>query len=168
VLAHHADALLPRPGPTVRPGRAARALHALLLVAAAAGIAWRAAALLPPDAATSRRAFPVAAVRWLADHGVHGRLLNHFDWGGYLIGHLPGVPVAIDGRTQVYGEETLREYRDMVALQPDWRVFLERADPDVILWPRDAAFTRVVELMPAWRRVYRDDVAVIFVRRRGR
>jgi hypothetical protein len=165
VLAGHADALLPFAPAAPAASRREGLLHAGLLAALAAAIVWRAAVLFAPGAAVSRDAFPVAAVDFLRHEGLHGRLLNHFDWGGYLIGNLPGVPVAIDGRTQVYGEETLRQYRDMVWLRPGWRGFLERTDPEVVLWPRRAAFTRILEMLPEWRRVYRDEVATVFVRR---
>ena len=91
--------------------------------------------------------------------------MNDFNWGGYLIGHLyPRYQVAMDGRTQVYGEETLRQYRAMTFLEPDWRAFLARCDPDLILWPKDDAFARALELLPEWRQVYMDPIAVIFVR----
>jgi hypothetical protein len=167
ILARHADALLPPPSARPRPGAAVLALHALLLVAAGGALGARLAPLRAPDAAVDRHRLPVDAVRWLAARRPLGRLMNHFDWGGYLIGTLyPRYQVSMDGRTNVYGEETLAEYARMTALAPGWRAFLDRWRPDVILWPRQTAFAEVLALLPDWRRVYADDVAVIFVRRR--
>src|SRR5581483_9475238 len=156
VLARHADALLPaRRAPAPR-GAAPAAGPALLVAAGLAALAARTAALLGPDAAVDGSRLPVAAVRFLATREP-GRLLNHFDWGGYLIDRLwPRWQVAMDGRTQVYGEETLRAYRAMVFLEPGWRAFLDRTRPDVVLWPKRTAFAHVVELLPEWQRVWED------------
>jgi hypothetical protein len=75
--------------------------------------------------------------------------------------------VSMDGRTQVYGEDTLAEYRRFARLEPGWRGWVDRVAPDLILWDRRTAFARVLELLPEWRRVYEDDVAVVYVRRTG-
>jgi hypothetical protein len=166
ILARHVDALLGPPRPTAAPGPVAATVHLGLLVAAALALAVHARTLFPPDAALDPT-FPRDAVRWLRAHGPSGRLFNGFDWGGYLIYTLRDrYPVSMDGRTQVYGEETLTDFKRFVTLAPGWRDFFDRADPDVVLWSRSAAFARVLELLPEWRRVYEDDVAVIYVRDR--
>jgi hypothetical protein len=96
---------------------------------------------------------------------VFGRLFNHFNWGGYLIGHLyPRYLVSMDGRTGVYGDENLRQYRATEYLESDWRAFLDRCDPDIVLWKKDGRLVRALELLPEWRQLYEDDVAVIFIR----
>ena len=77
-----------------------------------------------------------------------------------------GSLIPEEGSISVYGEEILREYRATQYLEPDWRVFLERCDPDVILWQRDEPLVQAVELLPEWRRLYEDQVAVILVRER--
>jgi hypothetical protein len=164
VLARHVEAILPAPRARPALGTGALLLHAAVVAAGVAVLAARARALAAPGAAVDRTKFPVDAVRVLATREP-GRLLNHFDWGGYLIGNLPRWPVAMDGRTQVYGEETLREYRAMVFLEPGWRTFLDRTAPEVILWPKRTAFARMIEVLPEWRTAYEDDVATIFVRR---
>ncbi|HUC87370.1 MAG TPA: hypothetical protein VMR75_03585 [Candidatus Saccharimonadales bacterium] len=43
-------------------------------------------------------AYPVAAVASLRAHPCQGNIFNEYDFGGYLIWQLPGVPVYIDGR----------------------------------------------------------------------
>jgi hypothetical protein len=170
VLARHLNALLPTGSPAPEPGRrstlhAALAVHAGLLAAVGIGIASRTASLWPAEEAIDRRSFPVEAVRFLHSEPVRGRLLNDFNWGGYLIGNLyPRYQVAMDGRTQVYGEETLRQYRALIRLEPGWRDFLIRCDPDLVLWPKDEPLVRVLELLPGWRRLYEDELAIILVR----
>src|SRR5205807_768653 len=48
--------------------------------------------------------FPVDAVNYLRTHPVGGPLYNSFDWGGFLSFYMPEYPVAIDGRTDLYGD----------------------------------------------------------------
>lgn len=172
VLARHLDAVWPRDQNTeVSLGRpsllvAAVALHVVMVLAVGASLARRGAALSGPEAAVDRTAFPVEAVRYLNDRPALGRLFNDFNWGGYLIGHLNApYQVSMDGRTQVYGEDTLRQYRALLYLEPGWREFFARCAPDVILWPKKEPFARVVELLPDWKKLYEDDLALIFVRR---
>jgi hypothetical protein len=174
VLARHLDALWPRQKESElslgRPSLlvVAVALHVVMVAAVGTAIARRGGELSAPEAAVDRSAFPIDAVDYLNEHPALGRLFNDFNWGGYLIGHLkPPYRVSIDGRTQVYGEETLRQYRSLIFLEPHWREFLARCAPDVILWPKKEPFARVLELLPEWTRVYEDDLALIFSRRRN-
>src|SRR5439155_22881855 len=48
---------------------------------------------------------PAEAAAVVEERGYAGPLYNHFNWGGYLIWRLPGLPVAMDGRTNLYGVE---------------------------------------------------------------
>jgi hypothetical protein len=165
VLAGHVEALLPgRPAP-YRSTHERVAFHALLLGAGAIALAAHTSALFRPGAAVAH-IFPTEAVRFLESQPPLGRLFNDFDWGGYLIGHLyPRYQVSMDGRTQVYGEETLRQYKNLVSLAPNWRTYLDRCDPDVILWSKQSALSQLLLLLPEWDRRYEDDLAIIFVRR---
>jgi hypothetical protein len=170
VLARHLDALLPSPAP-VRAALPPRriGLHAAVLALCVAIIGTGTARTLGrrPEEILSRTRYPVDAVAFLERQPPLGRLFNHFNWGGYLIATLQGrYQVSIDGRTGLYGNEVLRQYHATQRLGQDWRGFLDRCDPDVVLWPVDGPFVRALELLPGWRRLYEDDVAVIFVRDR--
>ena len=167
ILARHADALLRPQAPCPPLSSARRRLHVACLAGIAAVIvtALCRSAVYPPARVMSRTRYPVEAVAYLNAQPPLGRLFNHFNWGGYLIAHLyPRYRVSIDGRTGVYGDEILRRYRATQSLAPDWRRFLEECDPQVILWRPNEPFVRAIELLPEWRRLYQDDVAVIFVR----
>jgi len=63
---------------------------------------------------------PVKAADFLDQHGLTGRILNHLDFGGYLINRFP-TKVYIDGRNEVMGEDLGREF-----LETKTRVGLQR------------------------------------------
>lgn len=167
VLARHLEALAPAPASPAPPlAPAQRAAHGVMLAGAAAWLVVHVAGFFAPGAATREDAVPATAVRWLHAHPVEGRLLNGFNWGGYLIRHLyPRYEVAMDGRTNVYSDQVLTEYLAMTSLAPGWRAFIDRTDPGIVLWERETPFARVLALLPEWRLAYEDDIAVIYVRR---
>jgi hypothetical protein len=44
-------------------------------------------------------------MNFLRDHPQPGPLYNTYDWGDFISWYLPEKPVAIDGRTDLYGDE---------------------------------------------------------------
>lgn len=64
----------------------------------------------------SQGAYPVGAVNYMEQHHLTTRVLNKYDWGGYLI--LRGVPTFIDGRTDIYLKNG--KFMDYLALQNVW------------------------------------------------
>ncbi len=117
--------------------------------------------------AEEARLYPARAAAFLEASDVPGPLFNHFNLGGYLIWTTPRLPVSIDGRTNLHGEERIaRSLRTWVGfagwdsdeeLQQAGVVFAEAGVPLVSLLRRD----------PDFEKVYEDEQAVIFVRKRN-
>jgi hypothetical protein len=75
--------------------------------------------------------YPAAAVDFLEREGLtEQRGYNSYNWGGYLIWR--GIPVFVDGRADVYGDDFLREYFRAFAVEQNWQQPLE--DYDVSYW----------------------------------
>src|SRR5262249_15628561 len=143
--------------------------HAIAHAALAAAFVVLAATAMPThaglDANLRAGEFPVDAVRFLRRQPNLGRLLNSFNWGGYLIYSLyPDYLVSIDGRTTVYGEDETLSYLEMHFVRDGWRAYLAHWHPDVILWERRGALAVALGDSPDWVRVYADDTAAIFLR----
>ena len=112
---------------------------------------------------TVHEAYPVEAVAFIQEHHFSGPLYNNFNWGGFLIGNLPDYPVAIDGRTDLYGEDSLRQaYSTLMALRWSEDQALNRAN--LVLLPSTVPLSRVLERSPQFRLVYSDRIAMVFVR----
>jgi hypothetical protein len=106
---------------------------------------------------------PAGAVAWLKENPSNGHLFNSYNWGGYLAWSLPQSPVFIDGRADLYGNELINDWWNVVdgtpqgfAILDQWRVQTILLEPT---WP-------IIKLLPSsgWREVYQDNMAVIFVR----
>ncbi|MGA9039382.1 MAG: hypothetical protein WB421_02500 [Terriglobales bacterium] len=108
--------------------------------------------------------FPVRACDFVRSASLPGPIYNDLNWGGFIIWSLPEYPVAIDGRTDLYGDEVLtrairveagsREWRTDLDLQAARLVLLDRRDPLAALLYHDSEF----------RVVYEDPLAVVLTR----
>ncbi len=107
--------------------------------------------------------YPAGAVAWMRENHPSGSLFNEYNWGGYLVWALPEYPVAVDGRTDLFGDEILQRYLDTRAARPGWEATLEDWDVNVVLLSPDAPLNMVLD-EAGWREVYRDDVAAVWTR----
>jgi hypothetical protein len=114
--------------------------------------------------------FPVDAVarNWnrLAPSDRMPRVLTSDQWGDYLIFRLyPRERVFFDGRSDFYGASVGADYKALLSAGHRWPEVLACYGFDMALLPLDWPLVSVLEFDPAWQRVYRDKVAVLFVRR---
>ncbi len=110
-------------------------------------------------------ATPVAALEAFRRTGVRGNVLNAYGFGGYLI--QVGVPVFIDGRSDMYGDKFLVESWQALGLTKPHA--LEKVLQKYrITWTMLTPSTPALELLdhlPEWQRLYSDSIAVVHVRR---
>lgn len=107
--------------------------------------------------------FPVHAVEFIQRQGlIKQRIFNSYDWGGYLIWQ--GFKVFIDGRCDLYGD-FLDQYALAYLVQNDWRVPLDQFSVDYILIERQAPLAILLRESGDWQQLYRDDLAIIFIRK---
>jgi hypothetical protein len=108
--------------------------------------------------------FPVAAVRHARSSGLKGRLFTEFAWGGYVIYAWPEQKVFIDGGTDFYGPELLREYATIKRLVPGWRKLLSKWNFSVLLLKRESSLAHEVARDPTWQIFSCDSLAVLMRR----
>ncbi|MBX6363877.1 MAG: hypothetical protein IRZ00_08420 [Gemmatimonadetes bacterium] len=108
---------------------------------------------------------PVAAVEHARAAGVRGTLFNHFDWGGYVQYAWPEERVFIDGATNFYGVDVVRDYMRIAGLHGGWHETLDRYGIDVVLVPADSRLARALGRDASWSLAYDDATAVLLVRR---
>jgi hypothetical protein len=110
-------------------------------------------------------ALPVEAAAVVESRGYGGPLYNHFDWGGYLIWRLPALPVAMDGRTNIYGVEKMTQSLKVWTGQAGWNSDAELACAGVVIAQIDQPLTSLLRLDPRFDLVYEDKIAAVFVAR---
>ncbi len=141
-------------------GWALAALIVTLLIAVNGG---RVGSAVWMDAHFDAKRMPVAAVDFVASHGLQGPALSPDYWGGYLIYRLyPGTKVVVDDRHDFYGEEFFRSYLKMVHGERAWDGFLKEHPARNLVLPSDAVLTNLLAGDTRWKEVYRDEAAVVF------
>jgi len=114
------------------------------------------------------KANPVKALNFIRHAGISGRMLNDYNYGGYLIWAAPERKVFVDGRGDVYEwTGVLGDYFRWSQLQEDPKALLNKYRIDYCLLSREMPISRVMQLLPGWREVYSDRSSVVFVRSNG-
>jgi len=112
------------------------------------------------------RIYPVRATAFASDSHLKGPMYNDFNWGGFLIFNLPDQPVSIDGRNDLYGDELLRRAID-TAGAVNWQSDPDLARANFALLDRTAPLASALTSDPAYRTVYQDHIAIIFVKQQA-
>lgn len=160
-------------------GTSAVALAIVAVVATATGVGPLTDTRKAAGFGVNVRWVPEGALRYLDARGVEGRLFNAFHFGGYIEWRdLPRRAAIIDGRghadsglleeihfARVYPQhlERLRERYGLQAAVMDYPSYSGARAEDVLGPDADAALTS-----PDWALVYWDDVALVYLPRRGR
>ncbi|WP_420641764.1 hypothetical protein [Candidatus Leptofilum sp.] len=145
------------------PTRFLQMLNGLvLLLMLLVGAIWLQTRLAGNEAALERT-FPVAAVDFIEEAGLaDGRIYNTYEWGGYLIWRR--IPVFIDGRTELYGNEFFSYYLQTTRVRENWQQPLDEMAVDLVLLRRSSALATVLQVSTDWQEVYSDHLARVFIR----
>jgi hypothetical protein len=109
-------------------------------------------------------AFPVRAADFLEKQNA-GRIFTKDQWAGYLIFRFKGqTKVFLDGRSDFYGQDLLETYAQVMDVKPGWNAVLTQYNVRSVLISPDHALASALKLSPAWKQVYGDTVAEVFVR----
>lgn len=154
--------LFPKASPTrwLRWGSLVLLAYMVLSSAYKGGLGW----------GVKREIFPEAATDFLLKHRLPSNIYNFYDWGGYLMWRLfPMYPVFVDGRNTSW--EMLDASNRIDTASQGWREALARYGVNTVI-TRTCFFDSggPVPLVDAlvndreWVLIYRDAVAVIFIR----
>jgi len=125
---------------------------------------------LAPEQFFRRTWYPIEAIQWVQAnrHLVGARLLNHFDYGGFLLWWLPDVKVFIDGRMPYWNLDDRRIFSDYLALfkNPPALGVLDKYHVDWALMKSGSRLDTTLSGLPDWQVLYRDRKATVYVKRR--
>lgn len=108
---------------------------------------------------------PVAAVEFLKKVPLKGNMFNDDEIGDYMIySAYPQYRVFIDGRSDMYGAERLKEWYKVIYFKTGWEEIIEKYDIKWIIINADSLLSRFLIEKTGWRLIYADKVANIFVK----
>lgn len=108
--------------------------------------------------------YPVGAADYIRLHQLPQPLFNSFPWGGFLTWYLPEYPVAIDGRTDLYGDDFNIQYAKVMNADAHYSTFPPLAQAGTILLEKKSLMGMSLPNVAGFNQVYADDVAVVLVR----
>jgi hypothetical protein len=118
--------------------------------------------VLRQQPAAEAQHFPETAASFILENAVPSPIMNHYNWGGYLIWRLyPEYGVYIDGRADLYGDSFLDEFAASYYLKQHWREPLRKWCIRTVFLPRDAPLVTALMSTPGWKRIYVDSQGVI-------
>ena len=139
------------------------AVVALLLVAMIARVSWLQVSPAAQQRAMESR-YPTGLLPSLRTQlGAGDRLFNEYSWGGFLILH-DVLPVFIDGRSELYGDDQLRRYASIIHLEDGWQKRLDSLAITKVLMPRSAPLTSAL-IQQRWSPVAGDSIGVLLEKR---
>ncbi|MEI6970386.1 MAG: hypothetical protein WCL44_02620 [bacterium] len=116
-----------------------------------------------------RDEYPVAAADFIRRMGLSGNLLVSFDWGEFAIWELPDSRVSMDGRLDTcYPHDLIREHWRFYEGEKVDETVLDISRADLALIESFCPGSQVLRSDPAWKLVYRDPLAAVWVRNPGR
>jgi hypothetical protein len=110
---------------------------------------------------------PVAAVEFLRQRNIRGKLLVPFNYGSYALWELRGrMRVSMDGRYDlVYRPETYQRVDDFFQAKGDWASLLTTPAPDAILVPVADPVYPKLQAEPGWSEAWHDGPDAVFLPR---
>ena len=109
--------------------------------------------------------YPVNAVNFLRRNPVPGPLYNNLTWGGFLMWYLPELPVAIDGRNDLYGDDLDKIFYETESGFPSYRTdpYLDQAG--VVILDSTLPLAKLLTVDARFNMIYHDEIATVFARR---
>ncbi len=113
----------------------------------------------------SEKTNAVAAVEFLENEHIKGNMFNNDEFGDYIIyAAWPKYNVFVDGRSDMYGVDIIKEYLKLVRVKPGWEKVLEKYNFSWIIYNANSTLSVVLMQRDDWKLIYADKVANIFVK----
>jgi len=108
---------------------------------------------------------PVDAVEFLKKEHISGNMFNDDEFGDYIIySAYPQYKVFIDSRADIFGNEKIQDYANVIMMRPGWEKVMEKYNIDWIIYKTDSALSQYLNLKEDWKLIYTDNVANIYIK----
>jgi hypothetical protein len=114
--------------------------------------------------ATVDQTYPTAALRFMQQQHLEGKIFNQLLWGGYMEWNAPELRPFIDTRLDIFMYNgAFADKVKITSLQAPFEM-LDKHQFDYVLLKPDEPASYLLRHSTAWRPIYTDNVAVIFER----
>ncbi|OJX41382.1 MAG: hypothetical protein BGO78_01220 [Chloroflexi bacterium 44-23] len=114
--------------------------------------------------AYENKLFPKQAISAISGHGIpSGNVLNSYGWGGYIHWKSNDIKVFVDGRTDLFGDEIIDDWIEMVYAGANWRQLIEKYQIEWTFLEKNSPINQTL-LDNGWRIFYEDNLASILIK----
>jgi hypothetical protein len=108
--------------------------------------------------------FPTAALEFMQQRHISGRIFNQYAWGGYMEWYAPELKPLLDTRGDLFVYNGV--FEDYLRVKANVHSFqiLDRDRIDYVFLQTNEPLIYLLEQSPAWRLIYSDKVASLFER----
>ena len=108
--------------------------------------------------------YPTAALEFMQQQHIDGRIFNDYGWGGYMEWNAPQLKTFIDGRADIFVYNgVFEDYLAATAMKHSFEI-LDKYRIDYVLFPPNQPLGYLLEHSPAWRTIYEDHVVKLYQR----
>jgi hypothetical protein len=108
--------------------------------------------------------FPTAALQFMQQEHLNGRIFNDYPWGGYMEWYAPELKPLIDTRTDIFiYNGVFDDYLRVTANDHPFQI-LDKYKIDYVLLSPQRPLTYLLEHSGSWRPIYTDKVATLLER----
>ncbi|MBL7159411.1 hypothetical protein ISS85_02975, partial [Candidatus Microgenomates bacterium] len=110
---------------------------------------------------------PYQAIEFIKEKNLSKKMLNDYNWGSFLLWQLPERKIFVDGRMDTFviqGKPFLEDYLPIIFAEKGWKQLLEKYEIEVIFLEKKFPLAKILPLLPEWKKVYEDEMAVILTR----
>jgi hypothetical protein len=108
--------------------------------------------------------YPVGASNYIREHRLPEPLFNAYEWGGFLTWYLPQYPVAIDSRTELYGDDFIILYSKAMNADVPYTAFPAMAEARTLVFPKKSVLGEALSTVAGFKVAYSDDVGLVLTR----
>lgn len=106
--------------------------------------------------------YPIAALDFMRQHHLEGRIFNNYGWGGYMEWSTPQLKPFIDGRADIFiYNKSFDDYVHATMIEKSLEV-LDKYRVEYALLEPSQPLSYLLQHSPAWKPIYSDRVAVLF------
>ena len=108
---------------------------------------------------------PIKAVEFIKTEHIKGNMFNNDEFGDIIIySAFPQYKVFFDGRSDMYGNEKIKEYKKVLEFKPGWEDIIKKYKIQWIFFDNDSPLSRYLLERSDWKLIFSDKVANIFLK----
>ena len=108
--------------------------------------------------------YPAAALAYIEQNHLAGRIFNNYGWGGYMEWYAPEIKPFIDGRADIFVYNgSFDDYLKVGRIEQPFEV-LNKYKIDYVLYEPKTPLSYLLDHHPEWHRKYADQTSILFER----